>query len=104
MKKIAVVASAMLMLMGVGMAVAEAAQPAGKVVEGQTVKQQTVCPVMGGVVNTNLFADFGGKRVYFCCAGCPAQFKKDPAKYIAKLEQSGVTLDQTPAAGLPNQK
>ena len=93
----AVVASAVMMLMGVGMARAEEAQAVGKA-EGQTVKKQTVCPIMGGQVNTNLYVDANGKRVYFCCGGCPAAFKKDPAKYIAKMENDGITLDQAPAA------
>jgi len=83
-----------LMLMGVGMAGAEEAQAAGKVAEGQAVKKQTVCPVMGGAINPNQFADYDGKRVYFCCGACPAEFKKDPAKYVAKLEKDGVTLDK----------
>ena len=98
MKKIVVVASAVLMLMGVGMAGAEEAQPVGKVAEGQTVKKQTVCPVMGGHVNTNIYVDANGKRVYFCCRGCPPEFRKDPAKYISKLEKDGVTLGKAPAA------
>ena len=28
-----------------------------------------------------------GKKVYFCCPGCPEAFKADPAKYMAKLPQ-----------------
>ena len=28
-----------------------------------------------------MYADYKGKRYFFCCGGCPAQFKKDPAKY-----------------------
>ncbi|HUT33476.1 MAG TPA: hypothetical protein VNE39_08365 [Planctomycetota bacterium] len=55
-------------------------------------KPQTACPVMGGKINGTFFADHEGKRVYFCCEGCIAQFKKDPAKYIKKLEGEGVTL------------
>jgi len=53
---------------------------------------------MGGAVNTNLYADAEGKRVYFCCGGCISAFKKDPAKYIAKLEKDGVSLEKAPAA------
>jgi len=34
---------------------------------------------------SKMFADYKGKRYFFCCGGCPAQFKKDPAKY-AKAE------------------
>ena len=61
-------------------------------------KRQALCPVMGGAVNTNLYADAEGKRVYFCCGGCISAFKKDPAKYIAKLEKDGVSLEKAPAA------
>ena len=43
---------------------------------------QTVCPLMGGKINKNIFTDYQGKRVYFCCVGCVDTFKKDPAKYI----------------------
>jgi YHS domain-containing protein len=57
---------------------------------------QTVCPVMGGKINKSIFADYQGKRVYFCCGGCPAVFKRDPAKYVKALEDKGVVLDKTP--------
>ena len=57
---------------------------------------------MGGEVNKELFADYQGKRVYFCCKACPAEFKKDPAKYIKKMEAEGITLDKTPQAATTN--
>lgn len=28
-----------------------------------------------------LYADYKGRRYYFCCTMCPPAFKKDPAKY-----------------------
>jgi YHS domain-containing protein len=28
-----------------------------------------------------LFADYKGKRYFFCCGGCKPKFEKDPAKY-----------------------
>lgn len=59
--------------------------------EAGAVTKQTVCPVMGGAVNTNLFVDFEGKRIYVCCKGCLPEVRKDPAKYIAKLEKAGIT-------------
>lgn len=65
--------------------------------EVPAVKRQMVCPVMGGAINRSLFADYGGKRVYFCCGGCVARFKKDPAAIISKMESEGITLDKTPA-------
>ncbi len=49
--------------------------------------EQTTCPVMGGPVNKAIFVEYQGKKVYFCCKGCPETFKADPKKYIAKLPQ-----------------
>lgn len=33
-----------------------------------------------------LFADYKGRRYFFCCAGCVPKFKKDPAKYAKTAE------------------
>lgn len=51
-----------------------------------TIEQKT-CPVMGGAINKELFVEYKGKKVYFCCAGCEETFQKNPEKYIAKLPQ-----------------
>ncbi|TAN39094.1 MAG: hypothetical protein EPN23_00515 [Verrucomicrobia bacterium] len=59
-------------------------------------QKQTVCPVMGGKINTNLFVDAEGKRIYVCCPDCLPELKQNPAKYIRKLEQQGVKLDAAP--------
>lgn len=61
------------------------------------VKAQTLCPVMNRPIHPNLYVDAEGKRIYVCCKGCIAAVKADPAKYIAALEASGVTLATTPA-------
>ena len=42
-------------------------------------RPQTTCPVMGGKINKELFADYDGKRIYFCCPGCVKKFEADPA-------------------------
>jgi len=97
MKRVTLLASVMVALMSVGVVSAKDAAADAKATE-QTVKKQTVCPVMGGDVNKNLFIDFEGKRIYVCCKGCIAKVKKDPAKYIALLEKEGITLDKTPAS------
>ena len=64
----------------------------------KTPVAQTTCPVTGDPIDKQYFVDYNGKRVYFCCANCPAEFSKDPDKYIKKLEEAGVTLDKTPVA------
>lgn len=83
---------ALVVCMGLG-ATAWAAEEAKKPSEG---KAQTMCPVMDGKINKSLHVDVEGKRIYVCCAGCIGAIKKDPAKYIKKLEDAGVTLEATP--------
>ena len=52
-----------------------------------TVEQKT-CPVMeGNPINTKYFAEYKGKKVYFCCPGCDTKFNADPEKYLSKLPQ-----------------
>ncbi|MFA5110800.1 MAG: YHS domain-containing protein [Desulfobaccales bacterium] len=60
-------------------------------------KPQTACPVLAGNIDKQLYLDYQGKRIYFCCAGCDQEFKKDPAKYMKKLQEQGITLEPCPA-------
>ena len=62
---------------------------------------QTTCPIMGGKINKDLFADHDGKRVYVCCSGCLEPLKKDAAAHIKKLEQAGVTLAKAAPPAAP---
>ena len=59
---------------------------------------QTVCPVMGGEIDKEVYTDHGGKRIFFCCEACLETFKKDPETYLKKMEESGVTLYKTPCS------
>ncbi len=59
----------------------EAAKPAP---EGEIA--QKTCPVMGGAIKKDIYTDHNGRRVYFCCGGCIDAFKKDPTKYLAKID------------------
>jgi YHS domain-containing protein len=49
---------------------------------------QTVCPVMGGKIDKNLFVEHEGKKIYVCCAGCIAKVKTDPATYARKVTEA----------------
>ena len=60
-------------------------------------KPQTECPVLGGKIDKSVYADYQGKRIYFCCEGCDKEFKKDPEKYLKKMQDEGVTPEPTPA-------
>jgi YHS domain-containing protein len=47
------------------------------------------CPIMDynfDVKAGTPVIDYKGKSFYFCCEGCPAEFKKDPDKYLAQTE------------------
>ncbi len=47
-----------------------------------------ICPVSGEKINekTKATYEYKGKIYNFCCAMCIDQFKKDPEKYIKKVE------------------
>jgi len=48
---------------------------------------QETCPVMGGPIDPNVFIEYKGRKVFFCCKGCDQKFRENPEKYIAKLPQ-----------------
>lgn len=49
--------------------------------------EHTVCPVMGGPVNKDIYVEYQGKKVYFCCLMCKGRFEAEPEKYLDKLPQ-----------------
>jgi len=65
-----------------------------KAVVQVTEVPQTLCPVMGGKINKEVYADYKGQRVYFCCPGCDKTFNKDPEKYISKMKAQGITVER----------
>ena len=49
-----------------------------------------VCPVMPDMkADPDIFTDYEGKRVYFCCRNCRAAFVRNPKKYLSQLPQFG---------------
>lgn len=48
-----------------------------------------ICPVTGDKINekTKATYEYKGKIYNFCCPACVGTFKKDPAKYIKKIEE-----------------
>lgn len=57
------------------------------------LKNQTHCPVMGGVIDSTVFTDIQGQRVYHCCPMCSAKLKADPDKYFKKAAAEGVLFE-----------
>lgn len=86
-------------LLGVGVVLAEEAQPVKTATEAPAVKKQAMCPIMtNNQVNKSLYVDVDGKRIYVCCKGCIGAVKKDPVKYIKQFEAEGITLDKAEPA------
>jgi len=52
----------------------------------EALPEQTTCPVMGGKINKDIFVEYKGQKIYFCCTACVETFKKDPEKYIGKIK------------------
>lgn len=57
----------------------------GDLAKGFTL--QTMCPLSNKPIDAAVSVEHDGKKVFFCCEGCPSAFEKDPAKYTAKLPQ-----------------
>ena len=52
--------------------------------------RQKVCPVTGaalGSMGPPRAVVVEGRTVFLCCKGCEAELRKDPAKYLAKLQE-----------------
>jgi YHS domain-containing protein len=62
------------------------------------LKPQTTCPVSGDPIDKKLYVDYKGKRIYVCCSSCIAPLKKNPEKYIKKLEKMGQGVESIAAA------
>ena len=78
MKKLILLAGAAIMIAPATLALADKDKTPAKV----------ECAVMKGhmvdvkdATAKKMFADYKGNRYFFCCGGCPGQFKASPAKY-----------------------
>ncbi len=43
------------------------------------------CPIMGGKAAADVYIDYEGLRVHFCCPGCDKTFLEKPAEGLAKM-------------------
>jgi hypothetical protein len=69
-------------------AIAQALSRLSAADQAQAAKQK-VCPVTGevlGSMGTPPVVVVEGKRVFLCCKGCEAALRKEPGKYLSKLE------------------
>ncbi len=68
------------------------------------LKPQATCPVTGDPINKKLYVDHKGKRIYVCCPMCIDSVKKDPEKYVKKLESMGQGVETISAKTLKESK
>jgi YHS domain-containing protein len=74
-------------------ALGEDTKEAKKPNPGAELKAQTHCPVMGGKIDSTVYTDIQGHRVYHCCPACIPKIKSDPDKYFKKAAAEGVLFE-----------
>lgn len=58
----------------------------------QAAKKPIRCAVQGEKLDVavamkhKMYTDYKGRRYFFCCDGCPQEFKKNPEKYAKKAD------------------
>lgn len=70
------------------LAIAPLVAAQGKPKKPAPTPKTITCPIMtkskvdiAKATKTKMFADYKGRRYFFCCAGCPEAFKANPAKF-----------------------
>lgn len=62
-------------------------------------RRQTLCPVEGGEIERDVFVDYGGYRIYFCCPGCDTEFLAAPDQFLDRMKAEGIELEPSPVTG-----
>ncbi|MCK4462020.1 MAG: YHS domain-containing protein [candidate division Zixibacteria bacterium] len=81
------------LLLTLSVAIAAADAKPADTAKAPELKAQTLCPVMGGKIDSTIYTDIQGQRVYLCCAGCIKPLKKDPDKYFKKAAADSVLFE-----------
>ena len=89
MKKIAVFSLILLLIAGVTYAAEQASST--EQVKGTESVGNKICQVSGDKIDekTKVTYEYKGKIYNLCCPICVEEFKKDPEKYIGKIEKEG---------------
>ncbi len=53
----------------------------------QALKPTEICPVTGDKIDPKVSTTYKGKEYHFCCRDCVRKFKRNPEKYIARMEK-----------------
>jgi YHS domain-containing protein len=66
--------------------------------EKKHAELNTKCPVSGDDVDKEVTEVYKGRTIAFCCKDCVKDFKKDPDKFVKKLdEEKAAKKDEKPA-------
>ena len=64
---------------------------------GESGHPQTVDVISGKQVNPDVYGDYNGKRVYFCCLVSKGFFDEHKQIYLGAIKKHGIILMDTPA-------
>lgn len=77
-----------LLLAGAAVMLAASSAPSLAEKKAKAAPKELHCAIMkehkvniADATKKKMYADHKGNRYFFCCAGCPDAFKKDPAKF-----------------------
>jgi YHS domain-containing protein len=86
---------------------AETAKESPKTTPKQ-LRNQTICPVMKNPIDSSVFTDIQGQRIYMCCWGCEKKLKANPDKYFEEAAKEGILFENVqkvcPVTGKPIDK
>ncbi len=88
LKRIIVGLFAVMVILGIGkVSFAQTPEESSKSAAAEVGNK--ICPVSGEKIDEKIKAtyEYNGKIYNFCCPMCIDEFKKDPGKYIKKIEQ-----------------
>lgn len=68
-------------------------KPAEKKEAVKEWKNQTHCPVMGGKIDSTVYTDIQGHRIYHCCGMCSPTVKEDPDAIFKKAAAEGIRFE-----------
>ena len=88
MRKLAVFTLILFLIAGIAYA-AEQANTTEQEKKAEVVGNK-ICPVSGDKIDEKMKQtyEYKGKIYSFCCPGCVEEFKKNPEKYIEKMEKA----------------
>ncbi len=65
--------------------------------EKKTKHVQVYCICGSDHMDYSLYADTGGKRVFFCNVQCKDHFMQNPQENLKKMEKKGIKLEDAPS-------